>query len=426
MERKITDELLKWKIDSNKRPVLLFGISGCGKTYSVLEFGKREYKNTIYFDCENNSELLYVAQKNNTLEKFIRGISALSLETILKEESLIVFDNVTLEIFNTVKKLFSLPLSYHVIMITSSASFIDKKKLENLSVKKMNLVSFPEYLKYVGKEQLIDFIEDSYKNNKAMPFHLLAMDIYNDYIITGGYPNAIVEFHTNGDYNLLNIVHDKNNKLFKYRLFMLDNLINIKRSVEVYDNMVIQLINDSKKFQYGLLKSGARAKEYESSINFMKESGMIIKSTRLNKLIPPISKEKDEDSFKLYYASSGLLYKKMNISPNKLLTNNKLLSVLYENNIVTTLYQNGFNIYNYHSEGKAFIDIVIQNRSGKIILLEVLSGEESTKSKSLVLTMNKFNIDSAIRFGSENFSFKKGIKYVPYYAAFCITERSTL
>lgn len=426
MERKIIDELLKWKIDSNKRPVLLFGISGCGKTYSVLEFGKREYKNTIYFDCENNSELLYVAQKNNTLEKFIRGISALSLETILKEESLIVFDNVTLEIFNTVKKLFSLPLSYHVIMITSSASFIDKKKLENLSVKKMNLVSFPEYLKYVGKEQLIDFIEDSYKNNKAMPFHLLAMDIYNDYIITGGYPNAIVEFHTNGDYNLLNIVHDKNNKLFKYRLFMLDNLINIKRSVEVYDNMVIQLINDSKKFQYGLLKSGARAKEYESSINFMKESGMIIKSTRLNKLIPPISKEKDEDSFKLYYASSGLLYKKMNISPNKLLTNNKLLSVLYENNIVTTLYQNGFNIYNYHSEGKAFIDIVIQNRSGKIILLEVLSGEESTKSKSLVLTMNKFNIDSAIRFGSENFSFKKGIKYVPYYAAFCITERSTL
>ncbi len=426
MERKITDELLKWKIDSNKRPVLLFGISGCGKTYSVLEFGKREYKNTIYFDCENNSELLYVAQKNNTLEKFIRGISALSLETILKEESLIVFDNVTLEIFNTVKKLFSLPLSYHVIMITSSASFIDKKKLENLSVKKMNLVSFPEYLKYVGKEQLIDFIEDSYKNNKAMPFHLLAMDIYNDYIITGGYPNAIVEFHTNGDYNLLNIVHDKNNKLFKYRLFMLDNLINIKRSVEVYDNMVIQLINDSKKFQYGLLKSGARAKEYESSINFMKESGMIIKSTRLNKLIPPISKEKDEDSFKLYYASSGLLYKKMNISPNKLLTNNKLLSVLYENNIVTTLYQNGFNIYNYHSEGKAFIDIVIQNRSGKIILLEVLSGEESTKSKSLVLTMNKFNIDSAIRFGSENFSFKKGIKYVPYYAAFCVTERSTL
>lgn len=426
MERKITDELLKWKIDSNKRPVLLFGISGCGKTYSVLEFGKSEYKNTIYFDCENNSELLYVAQKNNTLEKFIRGISALSLETILKEESLIVFDNVTLEIFNTVKKLFSLPLSYHVIMITSSASFIDKKKLENLSVKKMNLVSFPEYLKYVGKEQLIDFIEDSYKNNKAMPFHLLAMDIYNDYIITGGYPNAIVEFHTNGDYNLLNIVHDKNNKLFKYRLFMLDNLINIKRSVEVYDNMVIQLINDSKKFQYGLLKSGARAKEYESSINFMKESGMIIKSTRLNKLIPPISKEKDEDSFKLYYASSGLLYKKMNISPNKLLTNNKLLSVLYENNIVTTLYQNGFNIYNYHSEGKAFIDIVIQNRSGKIILLEVLSGEESTKSKSLVLTMNKFNIDSAIRFGSENFSFKKGIKYVPYYAAFCVTERSTL
>ena len=426
MERKISDELLKWKIDLNKRPILLFGISGCGKTYSVLEFGKKEYKNTIYFDCENNSELLYVMEKNNTLEKLIRGLSALCLETIFKEESLIVFDNVTDKVFNIVKKLFSGSLEYHVVMITNSPSFIDKKKLENLSVKKMNLVTFPEYLKYVGKEQLIDFILDSYKNNKAMPFHSLAMDIYNDYIITGGYPSAIIEFHTNGDYNLLNTVHDKNNKLFKYRLFLLDNLIDIRRSIEVYDNMVVQLLKDNKKFQYGLLKTGARAKEYESSINFMKDSGMIIKSTRLKGLTSPISKEKDEDSFKLYFVDSGLLYKNMNIGPNRLLTNNKLLEVLYENNIVTTLYQNGFNIYNYHSEGKASIDIVIQNRNGKIILIEVLHGDVNTKSKSLVLTMNKFNIDSGIRFGSENFKMKKNIKYIPYYAGFCITERSTL
>lgn len=426
MERKITDELLKWKKDTDKRPILLFGISGCGKTYSVLEFGKREYKNTIYFDCENNSELSYVVEKNNTLDKFIRGISALSLETILKEETLIVFDNVTIEVFNAVKKLFTLPLSYHIIMITNSSSFIDKKKLENLSVKKMNLVTFPEYLKFVGKEQLIDFIEDSYKNNKAMPFHSIATDMYNDYIITGGYPNAIVEFHNTSDYNLLNIIHDKNNKLFKYKLFMFDNLINIRRSIEIYDNMTMQLLKDNKKFLYGLLKTGARAKEYEPCINFMKDSGMIIKSTRINKISSPLSKAKDDDSFNLYFVDSGLLYKNMNISPNKLLTNNKLLEVLYENNIVTTLYQNGFNIYNYHSEGKAFIDIVIQNRSGKIILLEILHGDDNAKSKSLAITMNKFNIESAIRFGSENFSIKKGVKYIPYYAAFCITERSTL
>ena len=426
MERKITDELLKWKIDSNKRPILLFGISGCGKTYSVLEFGKKEYKNTIYFNCENNNELLYVMEKNNTTEKLVRGLSALCLETIFKEESLIVFDNVNEKVFNIVKKIFSLPLEYHIIMITNSSSFISAKKLENLSVKKMNLVTFPEYLKYVGKEQLTQFIMESYKNNKSMPFHSLAMDLYNDYIITGGYPNAIIEFHTSNDYNLLNTVHDRNNKLFKYKLYLLENLIDIKRSIEVYDNMGEQLLKDNKKFQYGLLRAGARAKEYETSINFMKDSGMIIKSTLLKGLTSPISKEKDDDSFKLYFVDSGLLYKNMNISPNRLLTNNKLLELLYENNIVTTLYQNGFNIYNYHSSGKAMIDIVIQNRNGKIILLEILHGDDNTKSKSLVLTMNKYGIDNAIRFGSDNFKIKKNIKYIPYYASFCITERSTL
>ena len=83
MERKISEELLKWKIDDNKKPMLLYGISGCGKTYTILDFGKKEYKNTIYFDCNNNLELNYVFEKNSSLEKLIKALSAISLETIL-------------------------------------------------------------------------------------------------------------------------------------------------------------------------------------------------------------------------------------------------------------------------------------------------------------------------------------------------------
>ncbi len=421
MERKITDELLKWKLDNNKKPILLYGINGCGKTYSVLDYGKNEYKNIIYFDCEKNLELSYIIDKNTTLDKFIRGLSAISLETVLREESLIVFDNVTEKVLNMVKKIFN-DSSYHVIMITNNISLINKNKIENVSIKRMSLVSFPEYLKYVGKEQLIEFIIESFKNNKAMPFHSLAMDIYNDYIVTGGYPNAIIEFHNNADYNLLSAVQDKNAKLFRYKLFSLDNLIDIKRSNEVYDNMAIQLLKDNKKFQYGLIKSGARAKEYEGSITFMEQNNMLIKSSRLSSLTSPLSNIKDEDNFKLYFIDSGLLYKKMNINANRLVTNNKLIEVLYENNIVSTLHQNGFNIYHYHSEGKAEVDIVVQTRTGKIVLMEILHGDDKTKSKSLVLTMNKFNLDNAIRFGDMNFKMVKNVKYIPYYAAFCITE----
>ena len=128
MERKINNELLKWKLDAKKMPMLVYGIAGCGKTYSVLNFGRKEYKNVVYFDCFNNLELTYVFDKNSTLDKLIRGIAAISLETIFKEETLIIFDNVTEKIINTVKKLFVAPISYHVIMITNESKIVNVAK----------------------------------------------------------------------------------------------------------------------------------------------------------------------------------------------------------------------------------------------------------------------------------------------------------
>ena len=421
MERKITNELVKWKIDSYKRPLLLYGISGCGKTHIVLKFGKSEYKNVVYFDCFDNLELNYVIEKNTTKEKLIRALSAISLETILKEDTLIVFDNVNEKVITSIKKLFT-GEDYHIIMITSDNQLVKKHKSDRINYKKMDLVTFPEYLKYIGKEQLVDFIEDSFKNNKSMPFHTLATELYNDFVLTGGYPNAILEYKQEEDYNMLGNIHDKNIKLMKYKLLKLDNLIDIKRSQEVYNNISIQLLKENKKFQYGNIKPGARSKEYEKSIDFMKNNNMIIKSTRITELTSPLSKAKDEESFKLYYNDSGILYKKLNISGNRLLTNTKLLELLYENNIVKTLSNNGFNIYHYHSGGKAFIDIVIQTRTGKIIPIEILHGEDNTKSKSMTLSMKKYNLNLGIRFGNEDFKLKNNIKYIPYYAAFCIVE----
>ena len=139
MERKIINDLAKWKIDSYKRPVLLSGISGCGKTYTTLEFGKNEYKNTVYFDCKENLELAYVIDKNQTKEKLIRALSAISLETILKEDTLIILDNITEKIITTIKKLFT-GEDYHIIMITNDENFVKKHKTEGINYKKMKSI----------------------------------------------------------------------------------------------------------------------------------------------------------------------------------------------------------------------------------------------------------------------------------------------
>ena len=422
MERKITNDLLKWKIDNYKKPLLIYGVSGSGKTYTVLDFGKKEYKNTIYFDCSENLELSYVIEKNNSIEKLIRALSAISLETIFKEDSLIIFDNVTDKVINSIKKIFTSNVEYHIIMLTDSSEFVKKHKTDVINYKKMDLVTFPEYLKYIEKEQLIDFIKVSFKTNKPCPFHNMAIEAYNDYLITGGYPNAIINYKESGNYNYLNDIHSKNIRLAKYKFLKLDNLIDVKRGGEAYNNIALQLLKDNKKFQYGAIKAGARSKEYEKSINFMNQNNMIIKSDRITALTSPLSKSKEEDSFKLYYNDSGILYKRMNISANRLMTNDKLLAILCENNIVSTLHNNGFNIYHYHSGGKAFIDIVIQTRTGKIVPIEIIHGENNAKSKSLTLSMKKYNLQTGIKIGSEDFKLKNNIKYIPYYAAFCLTE----
>ena len=145
MERKITNDLIKWKNDSNKKPLILYGVSGCGKTYSALDFGKTYYKNTVYFNCTNNMELSYVLEKNNTIEKLTRALSALSLETIFQEETLIVFDNVTEKILNYIKNMFLTNPLYNVICITNNSSLI--KSFPEFNIKKLTLVDFPEYLK---------------------------------------------------------------------------------------------------------------------------------------------------------------------------------------------------------------------------------------------------------------------------------------
>ena len=420
MERKISGELLKWKVDGNKRPMMLYGISGCGKTYSVLSFGKSEYKNIVYFDCNDNLELSYVFDKNSTLDKLVRGLSAISLETIFKDDTLIVFDNVSEKVFKSVVNLFS-NSSYHVIMITDEFSMVDLCKGKNVVLKKMQLVSFFEYLKFIGKEQLIAFIEDSFKTNNPMPFHALAMECYNDYIICGGYPNAIVEYHLDSSYNLLSSIHENNIVLLKNKWFSLDNLIDIKRNNEIFSSISIQLLKSNRKFLYGLVRSGARSKDYSRCLDYLESNNMVIKSIRLNEMVSPISKCKDEESFKVYYNDTGILYKRMNVSGNRLLMNDKLMMILYENSIACSLVLNGFNVYHFHSDGKAYVDFVVQTRTGKIIPMELISSD-NTKSKSLLLAIKKYNLSFAIRFTSGNFDMKNGIKYVPYYACCCINE----
>ncbi len=423
MERKINTYLLKWKKDISKKVLVIYGNKQVGKTYSVLKFGETEYKNVVYFNADNNIELLKALKKENTVEKMIMQLSLLANESILTNDTLVVIDNVNnVEIVNAMKNFGKVQeLNYHIILITSMRENLLKFKCEELQFKAMNEVDFEEYLMAINNKQLIDFIKTSYKNNSPMPFHNVAMDYYDEYLMTGGLPEAVEMSINEKNKLLLNSIYNKVNDTYKKEIGTLDNLIDITRGLEVYDSIPYQLQKPNRKFQYGLIKAGSRSKDYDKAITFLHNNGFAYKCYKVSDAKIPLSSCKDPESFKIYLNDTGLLFSRMHLTRTKFLTNINIKNIIYENSIAINLINMGYNLYYYQSEGKAEVSFVIQTRSGKIMPIELVD-KNLSKSKSLTLFMNKFGLKEAIRVTDENFSMKKGVKYIPIYALFCLNE----
>ena len=422
MKRKIEKFLLKWKNDPNKRPLLVYGNKQVGKTYSVLKFGEEFYKNTVYFNTDNNIELYKIMKKEKNPERIISKLSTLSGDTILENDTLIVFDNVNdTEIVSGIKLFNINKNNYNIILITSLKENLKKFKGEELQYRQMTNLDFEEYLMAIGNEQLIDFIHNSFKNNKPMPFHALALEYFEDYIATGGMPEAVELSINDKNKLILNSVYDKIIDSYKKEISELDNLIDITRSIEVFDSVPFQLLKPNKKFQYGLIKTGGRSKEYEKSIQFLSTNGFVYKSHKISEAKSPLSTCKDLENFKLYFNDTGLLFSRLYLNTSKYLSDYKIKSILMENAVAIELLNQGFSLYYYQSDGKAEVSFVIQDRMGKIIPIELVN-KNLSKAKALTLFMNKFDLKEAIRLTDDNFSVKKGIKYIPIYALFCLKD----
>lgn len=424
MERKITADLLKWKKEVSRKPLLLYGNKQIGKTYSVIEFGEKEYKTVAYINSDNNIPLLTIMKKERTIDKIIAKLSLLVGEPILKTDTLVIIDNVSdEEIVKGVKKFGKEQNDYHIIMITSHKEKLPVFKGEELQYKYMFAIDFEEYLRAVNNLELIEFIKTSYRNNKPMPFHQLALDYYEEYLVTGGMPE-VVQAHLIGESDLkLKMIQEKILDCYKKELLEIENTIDIVRANEVLNIVPYQLLKPNRKFQYGLMRTGGRSKDYEKALEYLSLTGIVYKCHKVTEVTPPLSKCKDVESFKLYLNDTGILYMMMHLSKIKLLSDDNLKYILYENSVANAIMSSGYNLYYYQSEGKAEVPFVIQTRSGKIIPVEIVNKNVS-KAKSLSLFMSRFDINEAIRITEDNFGLKKNVKYIPIYASFCLKDNN--
>jgi len=422
MERKILGFLKKWKSDESRKPLLVYGSKQVGKTYTVVKFGESEYTNVVYIDASNEENLVEALKKEKTIESIIAKLKEFTEEEISKNDTLVVIDNLnSVEIVNSIKTFGKFKNDYHIIMITSLRENLSKFKGVELQFKSLLPMDFEEYLVALGKEELVDFIKSSFKNNTKLPFHSVAMEYFNSYIATGGMPESVYLSVKKGNTLLINSVFDKIMDTYRKEMGLQENLIDITRSQEVYESISLQLQKANKKFQYGLIKDGGRSKEYESALNFLHNNGFIYKCYKLSDVKSPLSACKDKDNFKVYMNDTGLLYKKMYLNYNKFSNSSFYKSILYENSVAISLINTGYSLQYYQSDGKAEVDFVIQTRAGNIVPIELVQFSK-TRSKALSVFMTKYGIKEAIRVTQDNFCIRKGIRYIPVYATFCLSE----
>ena len=422
MERKIDAYFQKWKKDVIRKPLIIYGAKQIGKTYSALEFGKKEYKNTVYLNAQNNNELKDIFTKERSPEKIILKLSLLSGETILKEDTLIILDNVSdIEIIKDLKTFGSEHSKYHIIAIITTKDKLNEFKGEELQFKAMYSMDFEEYLWAKDEKSLADLIKDSFSKRKTNPFHKVALELFEEYLTTGGLPEVIEASLEEKDEYILDSIKQKIINVYKNEVSLNNILIDIPRGIEVLDSIPSQLQKENKKFQYGLMGTGKRAKEYESTINYLVNNQLTYRSYKIKDVKSPLSSCKETDSFKLFYIDEGLLFTAMHLTKKKILADENIKEVLYENHIAKTLSDAGYSLYYYQSEGKAEVNFVIQNRNGQIIPIE-LTTKTNSKAKSLAVFMKKFTVTGAYRITENNFSTKKDIRYIPVYAVFCLND----
>ena len=423
MERKINKFLLKWKTDLIRKPLLIIGTRQVGKTYIALDFGKTNYQYVAYFNTDHNTILKDLFKKERSITRLAETLSIISEVPIIKNDTLLIFDNVIDEEIIKGIKLFGYDQNdYHVIAITSSKDSLLKFRGEEFQYKIMTEMDYEEFLWAIGEKEVAEKIRYAYDNHRSCSVHTKALDFFYEYLITGGLPEVVDAFATKKHYGYLDSIKERVFDINKSELLNSKNLIDIERGIEVMESIPKQLEKENKKFQYGVLGYGRRAKEYENSINFLVINQLVYRSYKIRVAKSPLSSCRELDSFKLYLPDDGLLSMRYNLTKDRLRVDDNIKQALYENHIAHTLVEAGYSLYYYQSEGKAEVNFVIQNRMGKIIPIE-LATKQGSKVKSLSVFMKKYIVTDAYRITESNFSTKKNVRYLPIYAIFCLNEQ---
>jgi predicted AAA+ superfamily ATPase len=432
MKRLIEELLIDWKKREDKKPLVIFGARQVGKSHTLLQFGKDHYENVAYFFFEGNLSLQAIFNKGvDTIDTLINDLSAHIGFHINSKNTLIIFDEIQScnAALASLKRFCETAPEYHVACAGSLLGLAINREGFSFPVGKVEIfhmypMNFKEFLMAVRTDDgvMIKQIEESYENNTELAVHDKALELYRTYLVVGGMPEAVQTYVDTKDFILVKAKQMNIHETYARDMTKYSTQTEAKRADAAYNSIPFQLAKENKKFQYNVIKSGARAKDYENSLDWLKQAGIILQCTKVREGKLPLNFYADPLSYKVYMADVGLLTAKNDSIPMHIIADKNIggeaKGALTENYVVAQLAANGIPLYYWESEGTEEIDFVWQGAE-TVLPIEVKSADH-VKSKSLMQFVKKYSPEYSIRISAKNFGFENGIKSIPLYAVWCI------
>lgn len=424
MYRKKIDDLIKWKNSNTRKPLILRGARQVGKTWLMKEFGKNYYEKCAYINFDDNSRMKELFSGDFDIDRIIQGLKIESNVNIEPENTLIIFDEVqeTPKALTALKYFYEKANQYHII---AAGSLLGVAMHEGTSfpVGKVDFLdlyplSFYEFLQALGEEQLVELIQ---KNDFQLitVFASKLKQYLKQYFYIGGMPEVVASYIENKDFN--EVRRKQEILLQAYEQDFSKHAPNsvVPRIRQLWNNIPTQLAKENKKFIYGLIKEGARAREYELALSWLIDCGLVYQINRVNDCKVPLSAYQDFSAFKLYLLDVGLLCAMSKIDATTILEGNEIFvefkGALTEQFVLTELKSNTtFPIFYWSAEkGMAELDYLVQ--IGRYNVPIEVKSSENLQAKSLKVFAQKYNTKINVRTSMSDYKVEDWLINIPLY-----------
>ena len=424
MERIVYKQLLEWKNSRTRKPLILQGARQVGKTWILKDFAKREYKNLAYISCENNERMRELFVDYDT-ERIIRGISAVTMQSIIPGETLIFID----EIQEIPKAISSLKYfcenqnEYH-IAVAGSLLGIALHEGESFPVGKVDVIqlypmNFEEFILALGKEKLLEILKSQNWNEISMMKTELIENL-RVYYFTGGMPEVVDLFVKTQDIAKVRAL--QNRILADYALDISKHApkTEIPKISLVWNSIPSHLAKENKKFVYGALRKGARAAQYEDAIQWLVNAGLAYKITRVSKAAMPLHFYEQTDVFKLFMHDCGLFGAMSKTPPDLILLGSKVFEeykgAFTEQFVLQQLKAMEDVFIHYYTNDDSTLEIDFLLQCGNKILPVEVKAEENLQAKSMKSFLAKNPDLHGVRFSMSPYREQERMTNIPLYA----------